>query len=42
MLQRRVMTDLPVTSRRHATDCLSAAQAAGLERVRLGNVHLLA
>lgn len=36
------MTDLPTTSRRHATDCLTAAQSAGLKRARLGNVHLLA
>jgi pyruvate formate lyase activating enzyme len=36
------MIDLPVTSRPYATECLSAAQAAGLKRVRLGNVHLLA
>ena len=36
------MTDLPTTSRGHAMDCLTAAQSAGLKRVRLGNVHLLA
>jgi pyruvate formate lyase activating enzyme len=35
------MDDLPVTSRRQALDCLAAAEAAGLERVRLGNLHLL-
>jgi pyruvate formate lyase activating enzyme len=35
------MSDLPVTSRRQAFDCLAAAEAAGLERVRLGNRHLL-
>jgi pyruvate formate lyase activating enzyme len=36
-----MMTDLPTTSRREAEECLKAAQAAGLRRVRLGNVHLL-
>jgi pyruvate formate lyase activating enzyme len=36
------MTDLPVTSRRQAESCLAAARDAGLKRVRLGNVHLLA
>jgi pyruvate formate lyase activating enzyme len=36
------MDDLPVTSRQHALDCLAAAEAAGLARVRLGNQHLLA
>jgi len=36
------MNDLPTTSRRQAMDCLSAAEVAGLKRVRLGNVHLLA
>jgi pyruvate formate lyase activating enzyme len=36
------MIDLPVTSREEAMACLSAAEAAGLRRVRLGNVHLLA
>jgi pyruvate formate lyase activating enzyme len=35
------MTDLPLTSRRLAERCLEAAQAEGLCRVRLGNVHLL-
>ena len=35
------MHDLPTTSRQQADDCLAAAQAAGLTRVRLGNVHLL-
>ena len=33
--------DLPVTSREHATEALAAAKAAGLTRVRLGNMHLL-
>lgn len=35
------LDDLPTTSRRHAAEALEAAQAAGLTRVRLGNVHLL-
>jgi pyruvate formate lyase activating enzyme len=35
------MSDLPTTSRRHATECLDVARAAGLERVRIGNAHLL-
>ncbi|HUS47962.1 MAG TPA: radical SAM protein [Phycisphaerae bacterium] len=35
------MNDLPKTSRLHATECLDAAKKAGLERVRVGNVHLL-
>ncbi len=35
------MGDLPTTSRRLAMECLDAAQAAGLTRVRIGNVHLL-
>ena len=33
--------DLPTTSRRQARDCLAAAEATGLKRVRIGNVHLL-
>ena len=33
--------DLPVTSREHAEEALAAAKAAGLTRVRIGNVHLL-
>jgi pyruvate formate lyase activating enzyme len=36
-----LMTDLPVTSRCQATECLDAARAVGLSRVRLGNIHLL-
>ncbi|UCG32533.1 MAG: radical SAM protein, partial [Phycisphaerales bacterium] len=36
------MHDLPTTSRRQAAECLEAARAAGLRRVRLGNTHLLA
>jgi pyruvate formate lyase activating enzyme len=35
------MGDLPRTSRRHAEEALSAARAAGLRNVRLGNAHLL-
>jgi len=33
--------DLPVTSRQHAEEALAAAKAAGLTRVRIGNIHLL-
>jgi pyruvate formate lyase activating enzyme len=36
-----VMNDLPVTSRDFAFQAQDAAQAAGLKRVRLGNLHLL-
>ena len=36
------MSDLPTTSRGQATDCLAAAEDAGLTRVRIGNAHLLA
>jgi len=35
------MSDLPTTSKTHAYQCLEAAKAEGLKRVRLGNVHLL-
>jgi pyruvate formate lyase activating enzyme len=35
------MQDLPVTSRRQALECLQAARDAGLQRVRIGNQHLL-
>lgn len=35
------MYDLPSTSRQQAMECLAAAKEAGLERVRLGNLHLL-
>ena len=35
------MSDLPTTSRRQAEQCLAAARAAGLRRVRIGNLHLL-
>jgi pyruvate formate lyase activating enzyme len=36
------MSDLPRTSARHAAAAESAARAAGLTRVRVGNQHLLA
>ncbi len=36
-----LMKDLPPTSKRHAEECLAAAKAQGLKRVRIGNVHLL-
>ena len=36
-----LMTDLPATSKHQAMECLEAARAAGLTRVRLGNIHLL-
>ncbi|MEA2071588.1 MAG: radical SAM protein [Asgard group archaeon] len=36
-----VLDDLPTTSKKHAYKCLEAAKAAGLERVRIGNKHLL-
>jgi pyruvate formate lyase activating enzyme len=35
------MSDLPPTSRTMADHCLTVAREAGLERVRIGNVHLL-
>ena len=35
------MRDLPATSRRQAAECLDAAKAAGLSRVKLGNIQLL-
>ncbi len=35
------LSDLPPTSRRHAAECLAAAQEAGLRNVRVGNRHLL-
>lgn len=34
-------TDLPVTSRRHAEECETATRKAGLNNVRIGNIHLL-
>lgn len=33
--------DMPVTSRRHAEECRQAAHEAGLQNIRIGNVHLL-
>jgi len=36
-----LMTDLPPTSWKQAQQCLAAAEAAGLKRVRLGNVRIL-
>ena len=36
-----MMRDLTTTYRRHAEECLAAAKAQGLRRVRVGNVHLL-
>jgi pyruvate formate lyase activating enzyme len=36
-----MMQDLPTTSRRHAEECLKAAEEQGLKRVRIGNIHLL-
>ncbi len=35
------MTDMAVTSRKQATECLRVAEESGLERVNLGNIHLL-
>jgi len=35
------MPDLPRTSVRHAEEAMAAAQEAGLQRVRIGNRHLL-
>jgi pyruvate formate lyase activating enzyme len=35
------MSDLPLTSKSLADDCLEAAEDSGLKKVRLGNVHLL-
>ncbi|MDI6888483.1 MAG: radical SAM protein [Methanocellales archaeon] len=35
------MDDLPTTSRKHAERCIEAARKAGLQNIRLGNVHLL-
>ena len=36
-----LMSDLPTTSRRHAQECLQVAREAGLNNVRVGNIHLL-
>ena len=38
---RHLMSDLPLTARKEAESCRSAALSAGLKRVHLGNVHLL-
>jgi pyruvate formate lyase activating enzyme len=38
---QHLMRDLPLVARSEAEACLQAARAAGLKRVRLGNVHLL-
>ena len=35
------MQDLPPTSRNQARRCMEAARAAGLTRVKIGNLHLL-
>lgn len=34
-------SDLPVTSRKQAAECLETAKKAGLKNVHLGNIHLL-
>jgi pyruvate formate lyase activating enzyme len=36
-----LMTDLPSTSWKQAEDCFEAAKSAGLNCVRIGNVHTL-
>ena len=36
-----LMSDMPVTSKTTANQCLQAARDSGLNNVRLGNVHLL-
>jgi pyruvate formate lyase activating enzyme len=36
-----LLSDLPRTSRRHGEEAQAAARAAGLQNVRLGNLHLL-
>ncbi len=38
---QHAMHDLPVTTRRQADACLTAAREAGLTRVHVGNLHLL-
>jgi pyruvate formate lyase activating enzyme len=37
-----MMADLPITTKPQAGKCLEAAREAGLRRVKIGNVHLLA
>jgi len=36
-----ILNDLPTTTREHAYACLAAAKEAGLEKVHIGNKHLL-
>ena len=36
------MSDMPVTPKDIVFDCFEAAKSAGLTRVRIGNIHLLA
>jgi pyruvate formate lyase activating enzyme len=36
-----MMDDLPRTSRAHAEAACRAAESAGLQRVKVGNLHLL-
>lgn len=36
------MDDMPITSRKEANECEKMAREAGLENVRIGNIHLLA
>jgi len=38
---QHMMTDLPLLTWEEANECLEAAKRMGLERVRLGNTHLL-
>ena len=38
---QHLMDDLPPTPRQWAEECVEAAREAGLERVHLGNIHLL-
>jgi len=35
------MSDMPMTTKTLANQCLQAARDSGLKNVRLGNVHLL-
>ncbi len=35
------MSDLPLTPKRLAESCLRTAREAGLNNVRIGNIHLL-
>jgi pyruvate formate lyase activating enzyme len=36
-----MMDDLPLTTRKLAENCFKVAKKEGLEKVRIGNVHLL-